>query len=41
MPELPAKQTDSDFYFIDRAEPARIATMLLEMVKTRIHCVTP
>jgi exodeoxyribonuclease V alpha subunit len=36
MPELPAKQAESDFYFIDRAEPEQIASTLLEMVKTRI-----
>jgi exodeoxyribonuclease V alpha subunit len=34
--ELTAKQTASDFYFIDRAEPELIAAMLLEMVKTHI-----
>lgn len=36
MPEVPAKDTASDFYFIDRAEPEQIAQMLVEMVKTRI-----
>jgi len=36
MPEIPAKDTESDFYFIDRAEPEEITAMLLEMVKTRI-----
>ena len=36
MPEWLAKQTESDFYFIDRAEPEQIGDMLLEMVKTRI-----
>ena len=36
MPDLPTKQTESDFYFIDRAEPEQIAATLLEMVKTRI-----
>jgi exodeoxyribonuclease V alpha subunit len=36
MPELPAKQIESDFYFIDRAEPEQIAATLLEMVKMRI-----
>jgi len=30
------KETDSDFYFIDRAEPGQIADTLVEMVKTRI-----
>ena len=34
MPELPAKDAESDFYFIDRAEPEQIADTLLEMVKT-------
>jgi exodeoxyribonuclease V alpha subunit len=33
---FPAKDTDSDFYFIDRAEPGQIADTLVEMVKTRI-----
>jgi exodeoxyribonuclease V alpha subunit len=36
MPEVPGKETDSDFYFIDRAEPGQIADTLVEMVKTRI-----
>ncbi len=36
MPELPDKQAESDFYFIDRAEPEQIAATLLEMVGTRI-----
>jgi exodeoxyribonuclease V alpha subunit len=36
MPELPAKDAESDFYFIDRAEPEQIADTLVEMVKTRI-----
>jgi exodeoxyribonuclease V alpha subunit len=36
MPELPAKDGESDFYFIDRAEPDQIAATLVEMVKTRI-----
>jgi len=36
MPEVPGKDTDSDFYFIDRAEPGQIADTLVEMVKTRI-----
>jgi exodeoxyribonuclease V alpha subunit len=30
------KDTESDFYFIDRAEPGQIADTLVEMVKTRI-----
>jgi exodeoxyribonuclease V alpha subunit len=36
MPEIPAKEAKSDFYFIDRAEPEQIATTLLDMVKKRI-----
>lgn len=36
MPEMPGKESDSDFYFIDRSEPEQIAATLLEMVKTRI-----
>jgi exodeoxyribonuclease V alpha subunit len=36
MPELSGKDAESDFYFIDRAEPEQIADMLVEMVKTRI-----
>jgi exodeoxyribonuclease V alpha subunit len=36
MPELPAKDAQSDFYFIDRAEPEQIADTLVEMVKMRI-----
>ena len=36
MPELSIKDAESDFYFIDRAEPEQIADVLVEMVKTRI-----
>ena len=36
MPELPANNGESDFYFIDRAEPEQIADTLVDMVKTRI-----
>ena len=36
MPELAAKQNESDFYFIDRTEPEQIAATLVEMVKSRI-----
>jgi exodeoxyribonuclease V alpha subunit len=36
QPEVPGKDIDSDFYFIDRAEPGQIADTLVEMVKTRI-----
>ncbi len=33
---MPAKNAESDFYFIDREEPDQIAATLVEMVKTRI-----
>ena len=36
MPETPARETESDFFFIDRAEPEQIAAAVLEMVKERI-----
>jgi exodeoxyribonuclease V alpha subunit len=36
MPEFAAKNSESDFYFIDRDEPEAIAATLVEMVKTRI-----
>src|ERR1035437_8490901 len=36
MPEIPAKDAKSDFYFIARAEPEQIAATLLDMVKKRI-----
>ena len=36
MPEFPAKDGESDFFFIERAEPDQIAATLVEMVKTRI-----
>ena len=36
LPELAAKQANSDFYFIEREEPEAIAAMLVAMVKTRI-----
>jgi len=36
MPETPAREAESDFYFIDRAEPEQIAATLVERVKTRI-----
>jgi exodeoxyribonuclease V alpha subunit len=36
MPELAGKNAQSDFYFIDRAEPEQIADTLVYMVKTRI-----
>jgi exodeoxyribonuclease V alpha subunit len=36
MPELPGKDSDSDFYFIEREEPERVADTLVEIVKNRI-----
>ncbi len=36
MPEIPAQGHESDFFFIDRAEPEQIAATLVNMVKTRI-----
>ena len=33
LPELQAKEGDSDFYFIDPAEPEQIAATLVGMVK--------
>ena len=36
MPEVPPKGGESDFFFIDRAEPDQISAMLVEMVKSRI-----
>ena len=36
MPEPAAKGTESDFFFVERAEPEQIAATLLEMVKQRI-----
>jgi exodeoxyribonuclease V alpha subunit len=36
MPDVQAKNAESDFYFIDRAEPDQIAATLVEMVKTRV-----
>ena len=36
MPEFPAKDGESDFFFVERAEPDQIAATLVEMVKTRI-----
>lgn len=36
MPEFAVKGGESDFFFIDRDEPDRIAATLVEMVKTRI-----
>ncbi len=36
MPETPAREAESDFYFINRAEPEAIAATLAEMARTRI-----
>jgi exodeoxyribonuclease V alpha subunit len=36
MPEVPTKGNESDFFFIERAEPDQIAATLVEMIKTRI-----
>jgi exodeoxyribonuclease V alpha subunit len=36
MPELPEKDAESDFYFIERDTPDRIAQMVVEMVRERI-----
>jgi exodeoxyribonuclease V alpha subunit len=36
MPELPDKEVESDFYFIDRDQPDRIAGTLVGMVRERI-----
>ncbi len=36
MPEVSPKGVESDFFFIDRAEPEHVVEMLTEMVKTRI-----
>ena len=35
MPEAPAKEADPDFFFVEPAEPERIAATLLEMVRSR------
>ncbi len=36
LPELPGRDTPSDFYFLERQEPERIADTLIELVKTKI-----
>jgi exodeoxyribonuclease V alpha subunit len=36
LPQLAAKDAASDFYFVEREEPERIADTLLDMVKTRM-----
>ena len=41
MPELAAKDAESDFYFVEREEPERIADTLVEMVKNRMPGQVP
>ena len=36
LPELPDREAERDFYFVEREEPERIADTLLELVKRRI-----
>ena len=36
LPELPEKGAEQDFYFVERAEPERIADTLVDLVKRRI-----
>ena len=36
LPALPEKGAESDFFFVERAEPEQIADTLLDMVKVRI-----
>ncbi len=36
LPELPARDSEQDFYFVEREEPERIADTLVELVKRRI-----
>jgi exodeoxyribonuclease V alpha subunit len=36
LPELAAKNSESDFYFVERDEPERIADTLIDMVKNRM-----
>ena len=36
MPELPSREAERDFYFVEREEPERIADTLVELVKRRI-----
>jgi exodeoxyribonuclease V alpha subunit len=36
MPELAANNRESDFYFVDRAEPEKISDTLVDLVKNRI-----
>jgi exodeoxyribonuclease V alpha subunit len=36
LPEAPDREAESDFYFIERDSPERIAEVILEMVKSRV-----
>jgi exodeoxyribonuclease V alpha subunit len=36
LPQTPDQEKDSDFYFVERSEPERIAQTLVELVKNRI-----
>ena len=36
MPDMPAQAADSDFHFIERADPEQIAATVLDLVKRRI-----
>ena len=36
MPELAANNRESDFYFVERAEPEKISDTLIDLVKNRI-----
>jgi exodeoxyribonuclease V alpha subunit len=36
LPEVPSKDSESDFYFVERQDPERIAATLLDLVKHRI-----
>ncbi len=36
MPELPSRDTSQDFHFVEREEPERIATTLLDLIQRRI-----
>ena len=36
LPELPARDAERDFYFVEREEPERIADTLVDLVKRRI-----
>ena len=36
MPELPAKEAESEFYVVNRAEPGQIAPTFLDMVEKRV-----